>query len=488
MTKVEAASYMCPMTSPIDPRRFLYRPDGLDPDAARRLTAEALRGLDDGELYLQYTASESFGFDDGRLKMADFNTQAGFGLRGVSGETTAFAHANDLSESAIRRAAETMAVLDPSRAPPAGPPRRTNATLYTDADPLSLIPFAKKVALCQEIDAAARARDPRVAQVSVALAGSWSVIDIVRADGFVAHDVRPLVRLNVQIVVEQNGRRETGYHGLGGRHLYDGMFEPATWNRAIDMALAQALVNLESVAAPAGEMIVVCGPGWPGVLLHEAIGHGLEGDFNRKGTSAFSGRIGERVAAPGVTVVDDGSLSGRRGSLSIDDEGTPTQCTTLIEDGILKGYIQDRLNARLMGVEPTGNGRRESFAHGPMPRMTNTFMLGGKDDPGEILGRVKNGIYAKSFGGGQVDITSGKFVFSCTEAYKIENGRLAAPIKGATLIGDGPTVLTRVAAIGNDMALDEGIGVCGKGGQTVPAGVGQPTLLIEGLTVGGTAA
>jgi len=476
------------MTSPIDPRRFLYRPDGLDPDAARRLTAEALRGLDDGELYLQYTASESFGFDDGRLKMADFNTQAGFGLRGVSGETTAFAHANDLSESAIRRAAETMAVLDPSRAPPAGPPRRTNATLYTDADPLSLIPFAKKVALCQEIDAAARARDPRVAQVSVALAGSWSVIDIVRADGFVAHDVRPLVRLNVQIVVEQNGRRETGYHGLGGRHLYDGMFEPATWNRAIDMALAQALVNLESVAAPAGEMIVVCGPGWPGVLLHEAIGHGLEGDFNRKGTSAFSGRIGERVAAPGVTVVDDGSLSGRRGSLSIDDEGTPTQCTTLIEDGILKGYIQDRLNARLMGVEPTGNGRRESFAHGPMPRMTNTFMLGGKDDPGEILGRVKNGIYAKSFGGGQVDITSGKFVFSCTEAYKIENGRLAAPIKGATLIGDGPTVLTRVAAIGNDMALDEGIGVCGKGGQTVPAGVGQPTLLIEGLTVGGTAA
>jgi len=476
------------MTSPIDPRRFLYRPDGLDPDAASRLTAEALRGLDDGELYLQYTASESFGFDDGRLKMADFNTEAGFGLRGVSGETTAFAHANDLSESAIRRAAETMAVLDPSRAPPAGPPRRTNATLYTDADPLSLVPFAKKVALCQEIDAAARARDPRVAQVSVALAGSWSVIDIVRADGFVAHDVRPLVRLNVQIVVEQNGRRETGYHGLGGRHLYDDMFEPATWNRAIDMALAQALVNLESVAAPAGEMIVVCGPGWPGVLLHEAIGHGLEGDFNRKGTSAFSGRIGERVAAPGVTVVDDGSLGGRRGSLSIDDEGTPTQCTTLIEDGILKGYIQDRLNARLMGVEPTGNGRRESFAHGPMPRMTNTFMLGGKDDPGEILGRVKNGIYAKSFGGGQVDITSGKFVFSCTEAYKIENGRLAAPIKGATLIGDGPTVLTRVAAIGNDMALDEGIGVCGKGGQTVPAGVGQPTLLIEGLTVGGTAA
>jgi len=471
-----------------DPRRFLYRPDGLDPDAALRLTAEALKGCDDGELYLQYTASEAFGFDDGRLKTADFNTQAGFGLRGVAGETTAFAHANELSEAAIRRAAETMKVLDPSARPASAPPLRTNARLYTDSDPLSLIPFARKVDLCQAIDAAARARDPRVAQVSVSLAGSWSVIDIVRPDGFVAHDVRPLVRLNVQIVVEKNGRRETGYHGMGGRRLYDDLFDPATWNRAIDIALAQALVNLESVAAPAGEMRVVLGPGWPGVLLHEAIGHGLEGDFNRKGTSAFSGRIGERVAAPGVTVVDDGSIGERRGSLTIDDEGTPTRCTTLIEDGILKGYIQDRLNARLMGVEPTGNGRRENFAHAPMPRMTNTFMLGGKDDPAEILARAGNGIYAKSFGGGQVDITSGKFVFSCTEAYRIENGRLGAPLKGATLIGDGPTVLTRVAAIGNDMCLDEGVGICGKGGQSVPAGVGQPTLLIEGLTVGGTAA
>ncbi|HEY7809980.1 MAG TPA: metalloprotease TldD [Allosphingosinicella sp.] len=475
------------MTFSADPRRFLYRDDALSPDAALRLTADALARCDDGELFLQYTASESFGFDDGRLKTADFNSQAGFGLRGVSGETTAFAHANELSEGAIRRAAETMAVLDPATGTRPAPPRRTNTALYTDSDPLSLVPFAKKVALCQQIDAAARARDPRVVQCSVSLAASWSVIEIVRPDGFVAHDVRPLVRLNVQIMVEQNGRRETGYHGLGGRYLYDDLFEPATWNRAIDVALAQALVNLESVAAPAGEMTVVCGPGWPGVLLHEAIGHGLEGDFNRKGTSAFAGRIGERVAAPGVTVVDDGSIGGRRGSLSIDDEGTPTQCNTLIEDGILKGYIQDRLNARLMGVAPTGNGRRESFAHAPMPRMTNTFMLGGQDDPGEILARVKNGIYAKSFGGGQVDITSGKFVFSCTEAYKIENGRLAAPVKGATLIGDGPTVLTRVAAIGNDMALDEGIGVCGKGGQSVPAGVGQPTLLIEGLTVGGTA-
>ena len=476
------------MTSIADPRRFLYRNDGLDPEAAKRLTAEALAQCDDGELYLQYTASESFSFDDGRLKTADFNTHAGFGLRGVSGETTAFAHANELSEAAIRRAAETMAVLDPTKSPPAAPPRRTNATLYTDMDPLSLVPFARKVELCQRIDAAARARDPRVKQVSVSLAGSWSVIDIVRADGFVAHDVRPLVRLNIQIVVEQNGRRESGYHGMGGRRLYDDLFEEATWNRALDIALAQALVNLDSVAAPAGEMNVVLGPGWPGVLLHEAIGHGLEGDFNRKGTSAFSGLIGERVAAPGVTVVDDGSIGGRRGSLSIDDEGTPTQANVLIEDGILKSYLQDRLNARLMGVEPTGNGRRESFAHAPMPRMTNTFMLGGKDEPGEILARVKNGIYAKSFGGGQVDITNGKFVFSCTEAYRIENGRLGAPLKGATLIGDGPTVLTKVAAIGNDMALDEGVGICGKGGQSVPAGVGQPTLLVEGLTVGGTAA
>ncbi|OHT18336.1 metalloprotease TldD [Edaphosphingomonas haloaromaticamans] len=471
-----------------DPRRFLYRDNALDPDGALRLTADALKGCDDGELYLQYAASESFGFDDGRLKTADFNTQAGFGLRGVSGETTAFAHANEISEAAIRRAAETMTLLDPAKGARAAPPRRTNAALYTAENPLNLVPFAKKVALCQQIDAAARARDPRVAQVTVALSGSWSVVEIVRPDGFVAHDVRPLVRLNVSIVAEQNGRRESGFFGLGGRYLYDDLFAEANWNRAIDAALAQALVNLESVPAPAGEMTVVCGPGWPGVLLHEAIGHGLEGDFNRKGSSAFSGRIGERVAAPGVTVVDDGSIAGRRGSLTIDDEGTPTQRNVLIEDGILVGYMQDRLNARLMSVPATGNGRRESFAHAPMPRMTNTFMLGGRDDPAGIIAGVKNGIYATSFGGGQVDITSGKFVFSCTEAYRIENGRIGAPIKGATLIGDGPSVLTKVRAIGNDMALDEGIGICGKGGQSVPAGVGQPTLLIEGLTVGGTAA
>jgi TldD protein len=471
-----------------DPRRFLYRDNALDPDEARRLAARHLAACDDGELYLQYSATEAFGFDDGRLKTADFNTASGFGLRGVTGETTAFAHANEISAAAIERAAATLKLLDPAKGAVAPPPPRTNQSMYGADDPLSAIPFARKVALCQQIDAAARARDPRVAQVSVSLMGSWSVIEIVRADGFVASDIRPLVRLNVQIVAQDGARRETGYHGIGGRHLYDRLFEPAQWQRCIDLALHQAIINLDSVAAPAGEMPVVLGPGWCGVLLHEAVGHGLEGDFNRKGTSAFSGRIGERVAAPGVTVIDEGAIGERRGSLTIDDEGTPTGRTVLIEDGILKGYLQDRLNARLMGMAPTGNGRRESFAHAPMPRMTNTFMLGGNDDPAELIERVPNGIYAKSFGGGQVDITSGKFVFSCTEAYKIENGRIGAPIKGATLIGDGPTVLTRVKGIGNDLALDEGVGICGKGGQSVPAGVGQPSMLIEGITVGGTAA
>ena len=475
------------MTLLTDPRRFLYREGALDPDEAKRLAARHLAHCADGELYLQYSASEAFGFDDGRLKTADYNTASGFGLRGVAGETTAFAHANEISAAAIDRAAATLKLLDPAKGQPAPPPPRTNQAMYTADDPLSAIPFARKVALCQKIDAAARARDPRVAQVAVSLAASWSVIDIVRADGFVAHDIRPLVRLNVQIVAQDGDRRETGYHGMGGRYLYGQLFEEAEWNRAIDIALAQALTNLESVAAPAGEMPVVLAPGWPGVLLHEAVGHGLEGDFNRKGTSAFSGRIGERVAAPGVTVVDDGAIADRRGSLTIDDEGTPTRRNVLIEDGILKGYIQDRLNARLMGVEPTGNGRRESFAHAPMPRMTNTFMLAGNDNPGELVERVKDGIYAKSFGGGQVDITSGKFVFSCTEAYRIRGGRIAEPIKGATLIGDGPTVLTKIKGIGNDLELDHGVGICGKGGQSVPAGVGQPTLLIEGLTVGGTA-
>ncbi len=467
-----------------NPRGLLYR--GLDPEQAQRLAARHLAAHDDGELYLQYRVSEAFGFDDGRLKTADYHTDSGFGLRGVTGETTAFAHANEISAAAIDRAALTLKLLDPAAGAHSPPPPRTNRAMYGADDPLALIPFARKVELCQAIDAAARARDPRVAQVSVSLGGSWSVVEVVRADGFVATDIRPLVRLNVSIVAKQGDRRETGSHGLGGRYLYDRLFEPATWNEAIDVALAQALVNLESVAAPAGEMPVLLGPGWCGVLLHEAVGHGLEGDFNRKGTSAFSGRIGERVAAPGVTVIDEGAIEDRRGSLSIDDEGTPTGRTVLIEDGILKDYLQDRLNARLMGMQPTGNGRRESFANVPMPRMTNTFMLGGKDDPAELIGRVKDGIYAKSFGGGQVDITSGKFVFSCTEAYRIIGGKIGAPIKGATLIGDGPSVMRRVTGIGNDMALDQGVGVCGKAGQSLQVGVGQPSLLIDGLTVGGT--
>ena len=477
------------MTTP-DPRSLLFAQ--LDPARAAALTRDALARCDDGELYLQFTASEAFVFDDGRLKTADYSRDAGFGLRGVSGEMTGFAHANEISEGAIRRAAETLQLLDPAKGQAAPPPRRNNRHLYTDMSPLDGIGFAEKVKLLETIDAAARARDPRVAQVSVSLLANWSAIEILRADGFTAGDIRPMVRLNVGIVAEANGRRESGSFGIGGRRLYDDLFDPATWNRAIDEALAQALVNLESVDAPAGEMTVLLGPGWPGVLLHEAVGHGLEGDFNRKGTSAFSGRIGERVGAPGVTVVDDGTLlgaqgQGRRGSLSIDDEGTPTQENVLIEDGILKGYMQDRLNARLMGVAATGNGRRENYASVPMPRMTNTFMRAGNDNPAELLSRVRNGIFAKSFGGGQVDIVSGKFVFSCTEAYRIENGKLGAPIKGATLIGDGPTVLTKVIGIGNDLAIDEGVGVCGKGGQSVPAGVGQPTLLVEGLTVGGTA-
>ena len=472
--------------SPADPTALLYG-DTLDPAEAGKLTSELLANCDDGELYLQFAASEAFTFDDGRLKTADYSRDRGFGLRGISGEMTGFAHGSEISAPAIRRAGETLQLLDPAAASAAAPPGRTNRHLYTEASPLDAVAFEDKVQLLQDIDAKARAADPRVAQVTASLSGSWEVVEIIRADGFVARDIRPLVRLNIGIVAEKDGRRERGSYGFGGRYLYGRLFDEAAWKHGIDEAVRQAMVNLESVDAPAGEMSVLLGPGWPGVLLHEAVGHGLEGDFNRKGTSAFSGKLGERVAAPGVTVVDDGTLPDRRGSLSIDDEGTPTSETVLIEDGILKGYMQDRLNARLMGVAPTGNGRRESYAHAPMPRMTNTFMRAGNDDPGELLERMDNGIFAKSFGGGQVNIVSGKFTFSCTEAYLVENGKLGAPIKGATLIGDGPTVLTKVAGIGNDLALDEGIGTCGKGGQSVPAGVGQPTLLVEGLTVGGTA-
>ncbi|MEE4349610.1 MAG: metalloprotease TldD [Pacificimonas sp.] len=472
-----------------DPNSYLYDGTEIDPARLPGLVGDLLAGTDDGELYVQNAVTESFSFDDGRLKGANYDHMRGFGLRGLAGEKTAFAHSNVMTEAAIRRAGETVGLAAKGHeAIESAPPARTNRHLYGADNPLDATPFKLKVDLLQRIDAAARARDPRVKQVSVSLVASHSAIEIVRADGFRAQDIRPLVRMNIEIVTEVNGRRERGYFGHGGRYPLERLMEEDSWNGAIDEALRQSLVNQDSIDAPAGQMNVVLGSGWCGVLLHEAVGHGLEGDFNRKGQSTFSGRIGEQVAAKGVTVVDQGNLDERRGSLTIDDEGTPTSETVLIEDGVLKGYMQDRLNARLMGVEPTGNGRRESYGHAPMPRMTNTFMTAGADDPEEIVQRAGTGIYTKSFGGGQVDITSGKFVFSCTEAYLIEDGKLGAPIKGATLIGSGPEVMTRVKAIGTDFALDEGIGVCGKGGQSIPAGVGQPTMFAEGLTVGGTAA
>ena len=462
---------------------------GMDRGRVQRTLDQALHGADDGELFLEYSQSESFAFDDGRLKAATFDTSQGFGLRSVAGEATGYAHATELSEDAIARAARTVRAVSDGRSGTVAPgPARSNMKLYTDLDPLQTAGFETKVKLLEELNAYARAKDSRVRQVSASLAGEWQRIEIMRAGGEHYSDIRPLVRLNVSVVVEQDGRQESGSFGGGGRGSYETYIDPTYWRGAVDEALRQALVNLESVPAPAGEMTVVLGPGWPGILLHEAIGHGLEGDFNRKKTSAFAGLLGQRVAAKGVTVVDDGTMDGRRGSLSIDDEGTPTSRTVLIEDGILKGYMQDRQNARLMGMAATGNGRRESFAASIMPRMTNTYMLGGTADPGEILESVKSGIYAVNFGGGQVDITNGKFVFSCTEAYRIENGKLGAPIKGATLIGSGPECLTRVGMVGNDMKLDTGVGTCGKNGQSVPVGVGQPTLRLDGLTVGGTAA
>jgi TldD protein len=462
---------------------------GLDRANVQSLVDESLRDSDDGELFLEYRQSESFVFDDGRLKAATFDTTQGFGLRAVAGEATGYAHASELSEAAIRRAGQTVrAVTQGYSGVVAPPPARTNIKLYSDIDPLHSAAFETKIKLLEEMNAYARAKDPRVRQVSCSLSGEWQTVEIVRPGGEIYRDIRPLVRIGVSVVAEQNGRQESGSFGGGGRSGYDTYLDPIYWQNAIDEALRQALVNLESIPAPAGETTVVLGPGWPGILLHEAVGHGLEGDFNRKKTSAFAGLLGERVASPGVTVVDDGTIGGRRGSLSIDDEGTPTSRTVLIEDGILKGYMQDRQNARLMGVAPTGNGRRESFAHSIMPRMTNTYMLAGDKAPEEILASVKKGIYAVNFGGGQVDITSGKFVFSCTEAYLVENGKVGAPIKGATLIGNGPEAMTRVSMIGNDMKLDSGIGTCGKNGQSVPVGVGQPTLRMDGLTVGGTAA
>ena len=462
---------------------------GMDPGRVQSTVSDALDGTDDGELFLEYCQSESLTFDDGRLKSASFDTTQGFGLRGVVGEATGYAHASELSEAAIRRAAETVkAVRAGHGGTSAEAPPGTNQTLYTDTNPLGEVPFEAKVALLAEIEAYARGVDPRVRQVTVSLAGQWQAVQILRADGSRAADIRPLVRLNVAIVAAEADRMETGSSGVGGRTGYAAYIAPDAWRTQVDEALRQALVNLESVPAPAGEMAVVMGPGWPGILLHEAIGHGLEGDFNRKKTSAFSSLMGERVASEGVTVIDDGTIHDRRGSLTIDDEGTPTSRTVLIEDGVLVGYMQDRMNARLMGMEPTGNGRRESFAHAPMPRMTNTYMTDGPHDPEEIIAAVEHGLYAVNFGGGQVDITSGKFVFSASEAYLIENGKVGAPVKGATLIGNGPDALKRVRMVGNDMKLDPGVGTCGKDGQGVPVGVGQPTLLLDNLTVGGTAA
>ena len=461
---------------------------GMDRTRIQSVVDDALHGADDGELFLEYRQAESLVFDDGRLKSAAFDTSQGFGLRAVSGEAAGYSHSSELSEEAVKRAAGTVrSVLTGTSGEFADAPSGTNRSLYTGVNPLGEADFAAKVELLKEIDAFARSRDPRVSQVMASVAGEWQVIEIVRPGGLRVADVRPLVRLSISVVVSDGGRMESGTFGTGGRIGYTGFFEPKTWQEGVDEALRQALVNLDSVPAPAGEIPVVLAPGWPGILLHEAVGHGLEGDFNRKKTSAFAGLMGQRVAAPGVTVIDDGTIADRRGSLTVDDEGTPSQRNVLIEDGILTGFMQDRMNARLMGVPATGNGRRQSYAHAPMPRMTNTCMLAGSHDPEEIIRSVDKGIFAVSFGGGQVDITSGKFVFSCTEAYQIEDGKIGAPVKGATLIGNGPDALTRVSMIGNDMELDRGIGTCGKEGQGVPVGVGQPTLKIDSLTVGGTA-
>ena len=460
---------------------------GLDRSRVEGIIGESLRNADDGELFLEYQQSENFVFDDGQLKNANFDTSQGFGLRAVAGEMSGYAHASELSEEALLRAGDTIkAVQVGYDGTMAQGPAQTNQSLYMEDNPLNQTPFETKVRLLSRMDAYARGLDERIRQFSASLSGSWQAVQIIRADGSRAADIRPLVRLNVSCIVGDGDRLEAGSYGTGGRETYESYINSDTWQMAVEEALRQAIVNLGSVSAPAGEMPVVLGPGWPAILLHEAIGHGLEGDFNRKKTSAFSELVGERVAAPGVTVVDDGTIENRRGSLTVDDEGTPTQRTVLIEDGVLTGYMQDRMNARLMGKHATGNGRRESYAHLPMPRMTNTIMEDGNYDPEEIIKSVKKGLYAVNFGGGQVDITSGKFVFTCTEAYQVENGKIGAAVKGATLIGNGPDALTKVSLIGNDMALDPGVGTCGKDGQSVPVGVGQPTILLDELTVGGT--
>jgi TldD protein len=481
------------MTSPAStppastPPTSLIDRAGLDQVRLSRILGHGLEGADDGELFLEYRQSEVMVFDNGRLKQATYDTAQGFGLRAVKDEAVGYAHASEVSEEAIQRAADSVrAVKGGYSGQIADGPARTNARLYTDDNPLGSLGFESKVKLLEEMNAYARDQDARVRQVSASLAATWQMIEIVRPDGEIYRDVRPMVRVNVSVVAGDGDRQESGSHGYGGRESYQRFVAAKAWRGAVDDAVRQALVNLAAVPAPAGEMDVVLGAGWPGVMLHEAVGHGLEGDFNRKKTSAFAGLMGRQVAAKGVTVVDDGTMASRRGSLSIDDEGTPTSRTVLIEDGVLVGYMQDRQNARLMKMRPTGNGRRESYGHVPMPRMTNTYMLAGGRDPAEIIASVKNGIYAVSFGGGQVDITSGKYVFQCTEAYRIENGKVGAPVKGAMLIGNGPTDLNRITMIGNDLALDHGIGTCGKNGQGVPVGVGQPTLRMERITVGGT--
>ena len=443
--------------------------------------------VDYADLYFQYSRSESWSLEEGIVKSGSFSIDQGLGVRAVSGEKTAFAYSDDISFDALAAAAQATRAIGRQGGSNSTQiaHRNSGRGLYLPHDPLASLDDPEKVQLLERLEKYARSLDPRVTQVMAGMAGEYEVIMVARSDGVQAADVRPLVRVSLTVIVEQNGRREQGSGGGGGRFDYT-YFTDAVLEDYARKAVHQALVNLDARPAPAGTMTVVLGAGWPGILLHEAIGHGLEGDFNRKGTSAFSGRIGERVASPGVTVVDDGTIEKRRGSLNIDDEGNPTQRNVLIEDGVLKGYLQDSLNARLMKVAPTGNGRRESFAHIPMPRMTNTYMLNGDKDPQEIIASVKNGLYAANFGGGQVDITSGKFVFSASEAYMIENGKVTAPVRGATLIGNGPDALTRVVLIGNDMSLDSGVGTCGKEGQSVPVGVGQPTLRIDGLTVGGT--
>ena len=467
----------------------LLAPYALDDTALEQVFGQILtHKIDYADLYFQYSRSEGWSLEEGIVKSGSFNIDQGVGVRAVAGEKTAFAYSDDISLTALTAAAQaTRAIARQGAESKTQVARRSDGRqLYLPHDPLESLADEAKVALLEKIERYARSLDPRVTQVMAHLGGEYEVVLVRRSDGVTAADVRPLVRISVQVIVEQDGRREQGSGGGGGRFDY-AYFTDAIVEDYARKAVEQALTNLDARPAPAGSMTVVLGPGWPGILLHEAIGHGLEGDFNRKGSSAFSGRIGERVAAPGVTVVDDGTIAQRRGSLNIDDEGNPTQRNVLIEDGVLKGYMQDSLNARLMGVAATGNGRRESFAHIPMPRMTNTYMLNGDRDPQEIIQSVQHGLYAVNFGGGQVDITSGKFVFSASEAYMIENGKVTYPVKGATLIGNGPDVLTRVAMIGNDMALDTGVGTCGKEGQSVPVGVGQPTLRIDGLTVGGTA-